>query len=95
MESTQPHRSGLRTYAAVFVGLAILTAMEIFIAAQVRPDPAVLFVILVGFAAAKVVLIASFFMHLKDDSKWFVLLFLYPLVLATLLILGIVFDAFA
>lgn len=92
MQATHP--SKLTKYIGVFVGLAILTGIEVTIAIVVQPqtNPAVILLILLALAAAKALLVASFFMHLRDDTKWFTLIFIYPLILATLLIISVVFE---
>jgi cytochrome c oxidase subunit 4 len=89
MQTTHP--SKLSKYVAVFVGLGVLTAIEVIVAVVAKvanPWP-----ILLGLAAAKAALVAAFFMHLRDDTKWFALLFIYPMLLASLLMFFVVFPA--
>ncbi len=87
------HSSSVLKYVGVFVTLAIVTAIEVGIALLVGPTSALVIPVLVIAAVAKIALIAMFFMHLRDDTKWFALLFLYPFLLAGLLIFWTVFPA--
>ncbi len=91
------HSSKLSKYVGVFVGLAILTAIEVGVAIVAQPQvgPLVILLILLGLAGLKALLVASFFMHLRDDTKWFTLIFIYPMFLATLLIISVVFERLA
>ncbi|HEY4688884.1 MAG TPA: cytochrome C oxidase subunit IV family protein [Anaerolineae bacterium] len=86
------HRSRPIRYIAVFVGLAILTATEIALATGSQLEANLLIPILIVLAAAKAALVALFFMHLRDDTKWFSLIFIYPMLLASLLIFFVVFP---
>ena len=86
------HSSNLGKYIAVFVGLAVLTAIEVTIVLVIHPDFSPL-PILLALAAAKAALVALFFMHLKDDTKWFSLIFIFPMLLASLLIFWVNFQA--
>ena len=87
------HSSSMLKYVGVFVALAIVTAIEIGIAFLVGHTAALVIPVLVIAAIVKIALIAMFFMHLRDDTKWFALLFLYPFLLAGLLIFWTVFPA--
>ena len=87
------HSSSVLKYVGVFVALAIVTAIEVGIAFLIGPTSALVIPVLVIAAVAKIALIAMFFMHLRDDTKWFALLFLYPFLLAGLLIFWTVFPA--
>ena len=87
------HSSSVLKYVGVFVALAIVTAIEVGIAFVIGPTSALVIPVLVIAAVAKIALIAMFFMHLRDDTKWFALLFLYPFLLAGLLIFWTVFPA--
>jgi caa(3)-type oxidase subunit IV len=62
-------------YWLVFGILAALTITEIIIAQLPGFDPRIPLFILM---AAKVALVAMFFMHLRSDSRWFALFFLVP-----------------
>ncbi|MGH2593437.1 MAG: cytochrome C oxidase subunit IV family protein [Anaerolineae bacterium] len=85
------HSSNLGKYIAVFVGLAVLTGIEVAVAVVIRIDNPVL--ILLALAAAKAALVAMFFMHLRDDTKWFSAIFIFPMLLASLLIFWVVFPS--
>ncbi len=88
------HSSNLGKYVGVFVGLAILTAIEVAVAVVIQPsiNPVIILLVLLALAAAKASLVAAFFMHLRDDTKWFTLIFIYPIILASLLIIAVVFE---
>ncbi len=62
-------------YLAVFLVLAVLTAVEVGV--SLLPFQTV--PILVALAATKVVLVAMFYMHLKTDSPWYTYIFLIPI----------------
>ena len=87
------HSSSMLKYVGVFVALAIVTAIEVGIAFAVGPTSALMIPVLAVAAVVKIALIALFFMHLRDDTKWFALLFMYPFLLAGLLIFWTVFPA--
>ncbi len=82
-------------YLKVAVVLFILTALEV-LAYEVghRPtwplhglvEPLVVPILLI-LSAAKFALVAMFYMHLKQDSKLFTNLFVWPIVLAGVIIL--------
>jgi len=90
---TATHASNPVKYVGVFVGLAVLTGIEVAIAFAAHLETNVLAPILLVLAAAKAALVALFFMHLKNDTKWFSLIFIYPLLLASLLIFWVVFPS--
>jgi cytochrome c oxidase subunit IV len=46
--------------------------------------------LLLLLSAAKFALVAMFYMHLKQDSRLFSGVFIFPLIIATVLILGLV-----
>lgn len=93
MEATT-HSSKLGKYVGVFVGLAVFTAIEVTVAVALQNQiaPLAILLILLALAATKALLVAAFFMHLRDDTKWFTLIFIYPLMLSSLLIIAIVFG---
>jgi len=86
------HPSNLGKYLAVFIGLAVLTAIEVGLAAFSRIDRSLLIPVLLALAVTKAALVAMFFMHLKDDTKWFSAIFIFPMLLAGLLIFWVVFP---
>lgn len=93
MHST--HSSGIRTYILVFVGLAVLTAVEVGLVASgaLRDLGASAVLVLLALAAVKAALVAMFFMHLRSDTKWFSVIFIFPMLLASLLIFWLMFAA--
>jgi len=90
---TQTHASNLGKYIGVFLGLGVLTAIEVALAFAAQLDANILIPLLLVLAVAKAALVAMFFMHLKDDTKWFSLIFIYPILLASLLIFWVVFPS--
>ena len=81
-------------YVLVFVWLIVITAAEVgigYIPREVLP-PAITFPILLAMAAAKALLVALYFMHLRYDSKWFVAVVLVSMPLAVMFILAMVFG---
>jgi cytochrome c oxidase subunit 4 len=81
---------GTKTYWLIGLYLFILTALEI--ACYVYEEalgPAATPVILM-LSAAKFVLVVMFYMHLKYDSRMFTGVFLFPMALATLVIVSLI-----
>jgi|HigsolmetaAR202D_1030399.scaffolds.fasta_scaffold07756_2 cytochrome c oxidase subunit 4 len=84
--------SSTRTYWTVGVILAIVTAIEVVAALPgviydpAQPDPTSQVIVLIALLIMMLIkgaLVAMFFMHLKGDSRIFLLLFLVPLLMAT------------
>lgn len=85
-------------YLRVALVLFVLTALEV-VAYELarRPDaplhaiiePLVVPILLI-LSAAKFALVAMFYMHLKQDSKLFSNLFVWPIILAAALILALI-----
>ena len=65
-------------YLLVFLGLLILTVIEVGITMLGIPE-GILVPSLLLFMLFKVLLVAMFYMHLRIDSRWFAYLFLIPL----------------
>ena len=89
---------GWRTYVTIAVILFALTAMEVAayeIAERNMPGMFGQFVhgmvteILLVLSAAKFALVAMFYMHLKQDSKIFSSLFVFPILIAAVVILAL------
>jgi cytochrome c oxidase subunit IV len=78
-------------YLLVFVGLALLTAIEVGITYLGIPQ-AILTASLLGFMVFKVILVALFYMHLRVDSKWFAYVFLIPLPFVVLILSALYFT---
>jgi cytochrome c oxidase subunit 4 len=79
------HHPGPRQYVVVAVVLAVITAAEVGIY-YVEAVGTLLVPALILFAFLKFFLVASWFMHLRFDSKLFLRLFVTGLILA-----GVVF----
>jgi cytochrome c oxidase subunit 4 len=86
------------TYAKVAVILFVLTALEVAAYEVARRPGAplhslvgpVVVPILLVLSAVKFFLVASFYMHLKQDPKLFTNLFLWPIIIAGTIIVGLV-----
>ncbi len=84
----QPHHPGAGIYLIVAVFLSVLTAMEITVF-YVPALKAVIVPVLLVLAAAKFALIALFFMHLKYDSWTLSGIFIFPLIIATVVLVSL------
>jgi len=82
----RPHASD-KTYVGIAVVLAVITAIEVMVFYVDALHPVIVPILLV-LSATKFTLVVMFFMHLKFDSKVFSGLFLGPLLVAVLIILG-------
>ena len=80
-----------QTYTKIAVTLFILTALEVAAYEVVhRHSPAglagmlepIVVEVLLGLSAIKFFLVAMFYMHLKQDSKIFTSLFVFPIIIA-------------
>jgi cytochrome c oxidase subunit 4 len=86
-------------YLKVGIVLFVLTALEVLtfeagrggLGPGLRPlfEPIVVLVLVV-FSGAKFILVAAFYMHLKDDSKLLTNLFVFPLLIAAGVIGGLI-----
>jgi caa(3)-type oxidase subunit IV len=85
------HTHARPNYLLVFVGLALLTAIEVGITYLDIPRP-ILAASLLGFMLFKVILVALFYMHLRVDSKWFSYVFLIPLPFVVLILSALYFT---
>ena len=89
---------GWKTYTAIALILFALTALEVLtyevhdghiggaIASFVDP---IFILLLVVLSAAKFALVAAFYMHLKNDSTLFSGVFVFPLIIALVVILAL------
>ena len=85
------------TYAKIGFILFVLTACEVALyeitygtSAGVMGDLRTLFVpMLLALSAAKFALVAAFYMHLKQDSRLLSGLFVFPLIIATVIIVAL------
>jgi cytochrome c oxidase subunit IV len=71
--------AGARTYLVIAAFLVLLTMMEVAVF-YIPALAGVLVPLLIFLAAAKFVLVAMFYMHLRFDDAWFSYLFVFPLV---------------
>ncbi len=74
--------SSVRVYAVVFVALAVITAVEIFLSLPTtniaRQILTPLFIVL---SLGKATLVAAFYMHLRSDSRLYTIVFILPALL--------------
>ena len=77
------------TYAKIAVTLVILTALEVAVY-YVESIRHYLVPILLILMAIKFALVAMFYMHLKQDSKLFSGLFVFPIIIAVVVILALI-----
>jgi cytochrome c oxidase subunit 4 len=85
----QLHHPGAATYVIIAVFLVVLTAMEVtvFYVHALRP---VIVPVLIVLAAAKFALVAMFYMHLKYDGWLLSGVFVFPLMIAMVLMVSLI-----
>jgi cytochrome c oxidase subunit IV len=97
--ATEEHaHPGPGTYVKVGVVLFVLTALEVALYEVTFGSSAgafgniqpVFVPLLLLLSAAKFALVAMFYMHLKQDSKLFSGVFVFPLIIATVVILSLI-----
>ena len=81
------------TYVGVFVVLAVVTAVEVYISGA-GLDQTAMVVILLALAASKALLVVLFFMHLKYDTKWYTYAMVFPVFMALVLTAVVLIHAF-
>jgi cytochrome c oxidase subunit IV len=81
-------QAGPRTYLVIAAFLILLTAMEVAVF-YISALAGVLVPLLIFLALAKFALVAMFYMHLRFDHVWFTYLFVAPLVIATGLLIAL------
>jgi cytochrome c oxidase subunit IV len=88
VHAVEEHHPQAPTYIVVAVILTILTAFEIgvFYAPFLQ---VILVPLLIVLAILKFILVAAFYMHLHFDSRVFSALFIFPLGLATLIVISL------
>lgn len=93
MTASVHHKDHRREYIIIFVILAVLTVLELFV-----PGAHVAYWMkassLVLLAVAKATIVALFYMHLKEETRWLKFIAAIPIsaaVYATVLILESVF----
>ncbi len=77
------------TYTKVAVTLVILTALEVAVY-YVESVRHYLVPILLVLMAVKFALVAGYYMHLKQDSKLFSGLFVFPIIIAATIIVALI-----
>jgi cytochrome c oxidase subunit 4 len=70
----------MRRYVAVFAVLAAITLIEI-VMTQTSIAASLATGMFLAFSLAKAALVATFFMHLREDSRIYTAVFLLPVVL--------------
>ena len=80
-----------RPYLQVFVGLAVLTAVEVGVSA-LQIDKTLQIIVLLLLAAAKAALVAMFYMHLRYDHRVLSLIGGFPLLLVLIMLLIFMAD---
>lgn len=92
--AAEHHHPGTGTYVQIAVVLFILTALEV-LAYEMAHRPTMplhelmagtLVPVLIVLSAAKFALVAMFYMHLKSDGKLLTSLFVFPIIIATSII---------
>ena len=88
----QRAKNPTRVYVAVFVVLAVITGIEIFLS---MPSTGVarqlLTPVFIVLSLCKAALVAAFYMHLRDDSRFYTIIFVLPaLLLAVFALLAVV-----
>jgi caa(3)-type oxidase subunit IV len=79
-------------YVFIFVWLIVITAAEVavgYIPNTVLPT-AIQYPLLLSMAGAKILLVALYYMHLRYDSRWFLLAMIVSLPLSVMFILALV-----
>lgn len=74
------------TYLKVVAALAVLTAIELGVAA-LAVNSTLRIIILLGLAAAKVALVALYYMHLKYDQRILAIIGGFPILLVAIMLL--------
>jgi len=86
------------TYVKIAVVLFVLTALEV-LAYEMAHRPtmplheligATLIPVLIVLSAAKFALVAMFYMHLKSDGKLLTSLFVFPIIIAVVVIVALI-----
>ncbi len=80
-------------YIAIFVGLAVLTGIELGIAFLPWPKK-ILVLLLIAFAVWKAVLVALYYMHLRFEPNRLRILAIAPLPLAVILVTAVITEYF-
>lgn len=81
-------------YMLVWLGLFLLTIVEVGVAFIAALPKQALILILVGLAIWKAVLVAMYYMHLKFEPRRLALLAVSPLPLAVILVVAVLAEKF-
>jgi len=81
-------------YMLVWLGLFLLTIIEVGVAFVTTLPKQALILILVGLAIWKAVLVAMYYMHLKFEPRRLALLAASPLPLAVILVVAVLAEKF-
>ena len=84
-------RPNSRTYLMVFAALAVLTGIELGVAALMTGQT-IRIIILLGLAASKAALVALYYMHLKYDNGILSIIGGFPLLLVMIMLLILLAD---
>lgn len=77
-------------YLAIYIGLVVITAIEVTVSYLPFPDPTPRTIILVVGSICKALLVMLYYMHLREDSRWYAFIVAFPLVIGALLSLTFV-----
>ena len=78
----QKTTSSVWIYAAVFIALGVITAAEIFLSLpSTNVSRQILTPIFILLSLGKATLVAAFYMHLRDDSRFYTIIFILPALL--------------
>jgi caa(3)-type oxidase subunit IV len=77
--ATRPEK-GRPSYGVIFLGLVVLTVIELGISVLRIPPPLSTALYLL-FSGLKVALVAAFYMHLRQDSRFYTAVFVLPVLL--------------
>jgi cytochrome c oxidase subunit 4 len=80
-------------YIAIWVALAVLTAIELSVAFLPWPKTT-LILLLIGLAVWKALLVALYFMHLRFEPNRLRILAIAPLPLAVILVTAVITEYF-
>jgi cytochrome c oxidase subunit 4 len=86
----EAHHPGAGQYMVIAVILTVLTVMEIGVY-YVSFLQSLLVPLLLVLSFFKFVLVAGYYMHLRFDSRVFSVLFIFPLILAVLILFSLTF----
>jgi caa(3)-type oxidase subunit IV len=89
------HDSGVRAYLVIFAALIVFTIVSFVVNSAVRSQSMQSntgFVIILGVAICKAVLVAMFFMHLKFDWKRVYFMIVPVMILGTMMVIVLLPD---